>query len=1297
LFLIEDGKMNKRPKTLIGTTKLEQFFLLVVSLFSLLFYFSPVQAQTPTPYDELVKAIQERAQQDVKLGKPAEGIEGLNILFGEQAKTAGISMPEVLNIYEEAYAAATPPKSWTDSLKPEYGWLVAALLFALFILRDIIKDILTKFFGWAGKNVYRHVAGFRPFWWLALRRYRRALVKKYEELNIPFRPGRPLKMHEVYVPIKVAGTSDADLLDARQAMLKYQWLIVVGAPGSGKSMLLKNLALTYAQGELVDFPTQPIPIFLELNRLNESNVQLRDHLVEILDQNDFPNAGNFLEVGLVNGLLMLMFDGLDEVNSDLRESVVNKIKDLLAKYQNCRAVVTCRSAVYNDEFADLADQKLEIVEFSDQQIQRFLISWAPDMPLDKSVENLLRNLRERPRIMALARNPLLLTIIAYLYTDTEFVLPHSRAEFYDKSVTVLLEQWKEKRNKYKAAHKKLVLQHLALFNQDGSVGAGQDRRSIELPTLLAEVKKVLPSLTLKDDDAQSILDEIVERSGLMIEIDGGTKYQFTHLTLQEFFAALALEADVIGLVKRYETNNDAWRETVKLWCGLTHNSTQLIRSVYTKDPIMAFECLGDAQQVDADFSEEISNTFKTRLGEFGDSGEAIIRAFAVVSADPRPRGQNLFDFLVTALNDKNISEEQRLAITRALSLTNLPSAAEILAKYAIAQPEIRPLLIQMGDLAVPILEKWIGEENEWVLDALHTIGTPQAAQVFVSLLWGKTETLQFQSAWRLSSLLSRPNVEMTLSQFTLTTEERNSDQLNWVWEPFEESATSPLRIIVGRIAYLIQTAPEDTILPDPIIAPDSRMVIPLCAIAAKKEKLNKLTPAEYEELKKEIDEIVSSDTIPVGRSTVLEQKQRELVSTVLEKICVDQIWFRMFEKLDLTRQIKLLTTLVQRETIPTIDDWRNIFHPVKYEFSSSWQAKIIKLTLTLFLFVGLWRSVNTIISKTQFWSSENIIPILLSIIFVVLVLSIWLGRFNLDVVYGILIFSGISLGFTTAIFYEVYQGMFVGKIRDIIENYLGSTEISLYYYLLLQIIFFSIVYAILFIFDDNALGIPFLEKITKNTNLPTTQRFAYKLSIGLIMGIVAGVLVGLSFGGLSYGSIWLLSLMFGVNITVITLVIEIILSIALFAIFFGFFMMALSITETKSSSNQRSFIVFTGTIIIQIIVGTAIGVIIGAILTILVVLLSPITSIVFYSIVYFQTVYIIEVWGWEITLVFWLIFFVLLITLTVQSVQLQRKAKNPLQRLLTEENTNNVLEPVKLFPLIGYLHKLQKWLKKIIL
>lgn len=74
--------MNTESKMLIVTLRLSFFILIFISFF----LFSPAQAQTPTPYDKLIQAIQERAQQDVKLGKPAESIEGLNILFGESQR-----------------------------------------------------------------------------------------------------------------------------------------------------------------------------------------------------------------------------------------------------------------------------------------------------------------------------------------------------------------------------------------------------------------------------------------------------------------------------------------------------------------------------------------------------------------------------------------------------------------------------------------------------------------------------------------------------------------------------------------------------------------------------------------------------------------------------------------------------------------------------------------------------------------------------------------------------------------------------------------------------------------------------------------------------------------------------------------------------------------------------------------------------------------------------------------------------------------------------------------------------------
>ena len=131
------------------------------------------------------------------------------------------------------------------------------------------------------------------------------------------------------------------------------------------------------------------PVLLELNRLNELKAlnleEFQAKLVEAFKREDFPDANNFVSQGLKNGNLMLLLDGLDEVNSNVRDRVINLIKDLLDTYQKCLVIITCRSAVYNNEFFDVVNQTLEIVEFSDQQIRNFLKAWKGQLPPEKSI------------------------------------------------------------------------------------------------------------------------------------------------------------------------------------------------------------------------------------------------------------------------------------------------------------------------------------------------------------------------------------------------------------------------------------------------------------------------------------------------------------------------------------------------------------------------------------------------------------------------------------------------------------------------------------------------------------------------------------------------------------------------------------------------------------------------------------------------------------------------------------------------------------------------------------------------
>jgi signal transduction histidine kinase len=279
---------------------------------------------------------------------------------------------------------------------------------------------------------------------------------------------------------------------------------------------------------------------------------------------------------------------------------------------------------------------------------------------------------------------------------------------------VLLEQWHREHNTYEAAKKQAVLRHLALFNQDGSVENKSDWRTMKMETVLAEIKKVLPDLNLTNKDAAPLLEEIVNRSGLLQKIDGGERYQFAHLTLQEFFATVALRDDVTGMLTRFKANPDTWREAVKIWCGLDHDSTDLIRAIYAEDSIMAFECIADAQQVSADLADEIIGYFKSQLGS---EGEAINRAFAAVASNTTERGKAIFNYLVDILANTEEDKQRRVIAANILSMTNLEEAAKVLAKHYYYNKnisnELRVALLSMGDLAAPMLEKFnIDQEAE---------------------------------------------------------------------------------------------------------------------------------------------------------------------------------------------------------------------------------------------------------------------------------------------------------------------------------------------------------------------------------------------------------------------------------------------------------------------------------------------------------------------------------------------------------------------------------------------------------
>lgn len=289
-------------------------------------------------------------------------------------------------IYDKEYTKQTKAKQRDprEALKELLNWDKGLFVFIILLfgsvlgvfLKDTLTQGVTNFFKTIDNWVYARYAGSRLFQNIALGRYRTALVEKYKHLHIPFRTNRPpLDMSKVYIPLKAAGSSRSEQIDAHKSIAKHHRLMVTGPPGSGKSMLLKHLALSYGKWQLVGLPERTVPVLLELHRLSDPALtpeKLIQALVDAFDRNNFPGGGRFVQQSLHQGTLMLLLDGLDEINSAMRPSVVGLIRDLLDRYDRCRVIITCRTAVYRGEFDNVTNQTLEVVEFNDQQVRQFL-------------------------------------------------------------------------------------------------------------------------------------------------------------------------------------------------------------------------------------------------------------------------------------------------------------------------------------------------------------------------------------------------------------------------------------------------------------------------------------------------------------------------------------------------------------------------------------------------------------------------------------------------------------------------------------------------------------------------------------------------------------------------------------------------------------------------------------------------------------------------------------------------------------------------------------------------------------
>lgn len=415
-------------------------------------------------------------------------------------------------------------------------------------------------------------------------------------------------------------------------------IVLLGAAGSGKTTLIKYVAFSLSQArsraqlQRRHHLHQTFPVLLHLRdhisiikdkpecmlpELLQSYIQSKGHLTILVQ---------WFEQQFKRGKCLIMLDGLDEAaDEDARKLVVKWIQTQLLSYPKNRFILTARPHGYIDTPLDDA-LVLNVQPFSPVQMRDFIKRWFfidevmrsakndPGIQLraSESAGNLLARLNQKPSLLELAANPLLLTMIATL-ASAGGSLPNDRLELYREIFQVLLYRRRDAISltpKLRVQQKLEVLQPLAFHMMQ--------KRSLELEYDHDHLSQVItPRLALVSSELtpEEFLKDIEQNSGLLLEVDAGT-WGFAHKTFQEYLAATYLKERRKESILIKHIDDDWWHETICFYSAQA-SATRIIQACLDRVDSsaqvlqLAFECSSLRSRVDPVLRQRIKELLQT--------------------------------------------------------------------------------------------------------------------------------------------------------------------------------------------------------------------------------------------------------------------------------------------------------------------------------------------------------------------------------------------------------------------------------------------------------------------------------------------------------------------------------------------------------------------------------------------------------------------------------------------------------------------------------------------------------------
>ncbi len=363
------------------------------------------------------------------------------------------------------------------------------------------------------------------------------------------------------------------------------YLLLEGDPGSGKTTMMKHLARSVLRGERLH---GHLPVLVYLNNLNgffrekghqTPTASLSRKLLKYLCSNSENGLTNdVVEAYLKEGRVLILLDGLDELDEEFRAEVTDSFKKLYRKSKKgTKIIMTSRPHAIPSAMDYFGERHRKINALSWDQKEEFIHKWFDHLAgkgkkgRAENAEKLLHEIESRGEMMDFVNSPLILTAVCILYMD-EKKLPEQRADLYNRIVNNLVEKrfrgWEFRDSQIKGMPEMVhrLLGKIAFWMM---LKEAKTIDRVEAEKFLKNIFRIENSETEEEYifRIRELFEKLEPDCGLLSRAGGVCS--FYHLTYQEFLAARYLIHTGTDYWKVIQPHLDKkwWRESILLFIG----------------------------------------------------------------------------------------------------------------------------------------------------------------------------------------------------------------------------------------------------------------------------------------------------------------------------------------------------------------------------------------------------------------------------------------------------------------------------------------------------------------------------------------------------------------------------------------------------------------------------------------------------------------------------------------------------------------------------------------------------------